>query len=513
MLGWMDDEALARTLTTGRATYWSRSRQEYWVKGETSGHRQWVKEVRLDCDGDTLLVKVDQEGPACHTGDRTCFDADVAAAARWPMPEPPQDVRPGRAARPRGRRRWRRWPAAAPGSSTPTPTPQVRDPAGRHGRRRRRDAARGRAEPGRARLLGRRAGDPRAVRRVVAVLGLLARRRLVAAVVVGLAHPARTSVAGARPRAGRRRRLRRPELDRLVLGGRRRRPCCSVVATALAVALGAGTGPRWAAGTTPRAPRPTDDAAARGRAATSTCGRPWTRVATPPRDLPEYTVPAAPSTTYPPSEEHRMSDNHGNTPAAWTGVAVAMLGFVVGGVGLMLDPVSMTLFWVGCALGVGVARRVRRDGEDGPQRLRPLIADVRPRRHRRRRADRPRPPRGRAPRVADLRAALADVAPPRDPMPHFRGAGSSVIAEVKRRSPSKGDLADIADPAVAGRGLRRAAARPRSACSPRSAASAAASTTCARSAPPSTSRCCARTSSSRPTSCSRPAPPAPTWSC
>ena len=77
MLGWMDREALALTLTTGRATYWSRSRQELWVKGETSGHRQWVKEVRLDCDGDTLLVTVDQEGPACHTGDRTCFDADV----------------------------------------------------------------------------------------------------------------------------------------------------------------------------------------------------------------------------------------------------------------------------------------------------------------------------------------------------------------------------------------------------------------------------------------------------
>ncbi len=77
MLGWMDDEALARTLRTRRATYWSRSRQEYWVKGETSGHRQHVKEVRLDCDGDTLLVKVDQEGAACHTGDRTCFDADL----------------------------------------------------------------------------------------------------------------------------------------------------------------------------------------------------------------------------------------------------------------------------------------------------------------------------------------------------------------------------------------------------------------------------------------------------
>lgn len=77
MLGWMDDEALHRTLTTGRGTYWSRSRNEYWVKGETSGHAQHVVEVRLDCDGDTLLVKVDQEGAACHTGDRTCFDADL----------------------------------------------------------------------------------------------------------------------------------------------------------------------------------------------------------------------------------------------------------------------------------------------------------------------------------------------------------------------------------------------------------------------------------------------------
>jgi phosphoribosyl-AMP cyclohydrolase len=77
MLGWMDDRALHLTLTTGRATYWSRSRQEYWVKGETSGHRQWVHEVRLDCDGDTLLVRVDQEGPACHTGARTCFDRDL----------------------------------------------------------------------------------------------------------------------------------------------------------------------------------------------------------------------------------------------------------------------------------------------------------------------------------------------------------------------------------------------------------------------------------------------------
>lgn len=77
MLGWMDDEALHRTLTTGRCTYWSRSRQEYWVKGDTSGHVQWVKSVALDCDADTLLVLVDQVGAACHTGARTCFDADV----------------------------------------------------------------------------------------------------------------------------------------------------------------------------------------------------------------------------------------------------------------------------------------------------------------------------------------------------------------------------------------------------------------------------------------------------
>ncbi len=80
MLGWMDDEALRRTLSTRRTTFWSRSRQDYWVKGETSGHRQTVREVRLDCDGDTLLVRVDQEGPACHTGARSCFDETVLLA-------------------------------------------------------------------------------------------------------------------------------------------------------------------------------------------------------------------------------------------------------------------------------------------------------------------------------------------------------------------------------------------------------------------------------------------------
>lgn len=75
MVGFMDDEALHRTLTSGRATYWSRSRREYWVKGQTSGHAQYVKSVALDCDGDALLLKVDQVGSACHTGAHTCFDS------------------------------------------------------------------------------------------------------------------------------------------------------------------------------------------------------------------------------------------------------------------------------------------------------------------------------------------------------------------------------------------------------------------------------------------------------
>lgn len=73
MLAWMDAEALRRTRETGRATYFSRSRSDYWVKGETSGHTQHVHEVRLDCDGDAVLLLVDQVGAACHTGDRSCF--------------------------------------------------------------------------------------------------------------------------------------------------------------------------------------------------------------------------------------------------------------------------------------------------------------------------------------------------------------------------------------------------------------------------------------------------------
>jgi phosphoribosyl-AMP cyclohydrolase len=76
MVAWMNDDALHQTLTTRRGTYFSRSRNQLWVKGESSGNVQKVHSVRLDCDGDTLLVEVDQEGPACHTGDHTCFDAD-----------------------------------------------------------------------------------------------------------------------------------------------------------------------------------------------------------------------------------------------------------------------------------------------------------------------------------------------------------------------------------------------------------------------------------------------------
>jgi len=74
MIGYMDDTALRRTLSSGRSWFWSRSRQEYWCKGETSGDRQWVRSVHYDCDGDALLLTVDQDGAgACHTGARSCF--------------------------------------------------------------------------------------------------------------------------------------------------------------------------------------------------------------------------------------------------------------------------------------------------------------------------------------------------------------------------------------------------------------------------------------------------------
>lgn len=76
MLGYMDAEALRRTLTEGRVTFWSRSRQEYWRKGDTSGNVQHMRGAALDCDGDALLVTVHQVGPACHTGAHSCFDVD-----------------------------------------------------------------------------------------------------------------------------------------------------------------------------------------------------------------------------------------------------------------------------------------------------------------------------------------------------------------------------------------------------------------------------------------------------
>lgn len=77
MLAWMNEEALRRTIETRRATYWSRSRQEYWVKGETSGHTQEVVSLHLDCDGDAIVMRVNQTGAACHTGNRTCFYTDL----------------------------------------------------------------------------------------------------------------------------------------------------------------------------------------------------------------------------------------------------------------------------------------------------------------------------------------------------------------------------------------------------------------------------------------------------
>jgi len=76
MVGYMNAEALRRTLTEGRVTFWSRSREEFWRKGDTSGHVQFVRAASLDCDGDAVLVTVEQHGPACHTGTHACFDVD-----------------------------------------------------------------------------------------------------------------------------------------------------------------------------------------------------------------------------------------------------------------------------------------------------------------------------------------------------------------------------------------------------------------------------------------------------
>jgi phosphoribosyl-AMP cyclohydrolase len=80
MVGWMDAEAVRRTLSSGRTWFWSRSRREHWQKGETSGHRQYVRSVHADCDRDTLLVRVEQVGGACHTGARSCFAQELPAS-------------------------------------------------------------------------------------------------------------------------------------------------------------------------------------------------------------------------------------------------------------------------------------------------------------------------------------------------------------------------------------------------------------------------------------------------
>ena len=78
MLAWMDREALTQTIATGKGTYWSRSRQSIWVKGESSGNTQEVVDISFDCDGDAILLKVHQSGCACHTGDRSCFHNSIA---------------------------------------------------------------------------------------------------------------------------------------------------------------------------------------------------------------------------------------------------------------------------------------------------------------------------------------------------------------------------------------------------------------------------------------------------
>lgn len=88
MLAWMNAEAVARTLATGRVTYWSRSRQSFWIKGETSGHVQELVELRIDCDRDCLLAVVRQTGPACHTGRKSCFFTAIGAEGERELMKP-----------------------------------------------------------------------------------------------------------------------------------------------------------------------------------------------------------------------------------------------------------------------------------------------------------------------------------------------------------------------------------------------------------------------------------------
>jgi len=91
MMAWMNAESVARTLETGRVTYWSRSRQSFWVKGESSGHLQELIELRVDCDRDCLLVLVNQTGPACHTNRRSCFYTAVRAGEEVEIMSPMTD--------------------------------------------------------------------------------------------------------------------------------------------------------------------------------------------------------------------------------------------------------------------------------------------------------------------------------------------------------------------------------------------------------------------------------------
>ncbi len=90
MMAWMNAEAVARTLETKQVTYWSRSRQEFWVKGATSGHTQALVDFRIDCDRDCILLEVVQEGAACHTGRRTCFFTEVKDGSEVILPEEAQ---------------------------------------------------------------------------------------------------------------------------------------------------------------------------------------------------------------------------------------------------------------------------------------------------------------------------------------------------------------------------------------------------------------------------------------
>ncbi|MTH34974.1 phosphoribosyl-AMP cyclohydrolase [Paracoccus limosus] len=90
MVAWMNADAVARTLSSGNVTYWSRSRQAFWVKGETSGHLQKLVELRVDCDRDCLLALVDQTGPACHTNRRSCFYTAIRDGAEVEIMQPLQ---------------------------------------------------------------------------------------------------------------------------------------------------------------------------------------------------------------------------------------------------------------------------------------------------------------------------------------------------------------------------------------------------------------------------------------